>query len=375
MALGYLSLADLGVPAEIQAMLANHRFTDGVSIEFVLQNMTAGLNAFNTGNSGSPGSDALARLLTTPASIDPGITYSGGSLTTRDATEYGAEPVQRIDKHQAVVIPVGREGAIGFSFDAMRVTDSQHAITTNRRLLEAFGSDRRKAILRTVFTQATVRTTAEGARSPGWVGADGQAYVPPEYEGRTFATDNHVLATATDTAAGRRALFADMAARLWEHGLYSTPGAPLILIHGPATLADVQADAKYVSRQQQYVQYASGAQTNYAALADNLPMDLFHGVLQDSGAWVVNIGGVPDNYFAMVKSYGERSSMNALKTWSPDDLANGFALLDVTSPLPGTYAKRNDFTVRYEAGYGVAVPEMGVVGMVGGASYVDPAIG
>ena len=375
MALGYLSLADLGVPAEIQAMLANHRFTDGISIEFVLQNMVAGLNSFNAGNSGSPGSDALARLLTTPASADSKIEYIGGSLRTRDATEYGAEPAQHTDKLSGVVIPVGREGAIGFSFDAMRSTDSQHAITTNRRLLEAFGSDRRKAILRTVFTQATVRKTAEGARSPGWVGADDQLYIPPEYEGRTFDTDNHVLATATDTAAGRRALFASMTARLWEHGLYSSSRAPLILIHGPATLEDVQADAKYAPRQQANVQYAPGAQTNYADLSSDLPMDLFHGVLVDSGAWCVNVGGVPDNYFALVKSYGERSGMNPIKTWSPADLANGFALLDVTSPPAGTKSKRNDFTVRYESGYGVMTPEAGVVGMVGGATYVDPAIG
>lgn len=377
MALGTWQKSDTAPPSNIDLRdLERFTFADGVSLREAWTFAQTAASAFNDNRIANAEVALVLDLLCAPPSPDQEIRYINGSVDWHNASEFGTPEFQRVSTAGAVVIPEAKTAALGVTWEGLRRTRSEDFIAAFGRFLDGAASVKRKSLLETIFTATTARVhpSGNGSKSPSWVGGGSQNYVPPTRNGVSFAADDHIDDNQADSDAGRLAAFKAMRDNLWEHGYYSEDGAPIILLHGPLTLADVKGVSGYVARKQAFIEYAPGGTTSYAA---NLGVDpfTFHGVWADGGVWCVQIGGIPDNYFAMVKSFGSRNPMNPIKTWVPQDIG-GSLILRGLDPNPPEYASPIEKLVGHlEYGFGVQLPDAGAVSLIGGGgTYTDPTI-
>lgn len=246
------------------------------------------------------------------------------------------------------------------------------------RAFEPMALDVWKEAIRAVLTKAgrAVIGSSTG-KGVGWIGGTDQDVTKPRKKGVDASSDNHYLThnDYADSANGRRALFAEMYRLLdVEH----SAGAPLLLLHGRATLADVRADTQYAKPTVAGITPGGGST---ASVVTDVPT-WAHGKLLDSGAWCVDMGSaLPDDYYAMVKSYGPLNERNPLRLAYPQDLGFGPILFDQRSWYPVDQNTPQNaellLNLAFQLIYGVAVkePAQGVAGLIGGAgTWTEPTI-
>lgn len=373
MAAGPAIKADLtSVTNVVLADLNKYRFADGVGAGEAVAFVREQAAAFNAGRMSNREVAIVMDLICAPPATDQEIYFANGDIAWENATEFGQPNYQRLTRAGAVVIPEQKTANIGLTWEAMRRIKSDDWIATVARFLDGAASVKRKALLETIFTVTTARVYPGGtAASPSWVGGGSQNYVPPTRNGVSFTSDDHVDDNQADSDAGRLAAFKAMLANINEHGYYSEQGAPIILLHGPDTLADVIAVTGYAANQQAFVNYAPGSTTSYAAVPQ-ADAAVFHGVWTNGGVWCVQIGGITDNYFGMVKSFGSRNPMNPIKEWQPEDLTGQLILKGLDPNPPEHVAPIQNFWGHLEFGFGVQDPAAGAVSLIGGGgTYTD----
>lgn len=372
MAHGTGNLAQLATPTGIDLEVLNrYTFADGVGLGEVVgfaQQMVVDFAAFNWPN--HPQVAALIPLITS-LSADQDIRFNTGTVTWEDVGEDSTPGTQHIGAAGGMCEVVTKAAALGYTWDALRRVRSDEVVDAFAAARDGAVEVIRKAVLARIFKQGS--TNFEGsAFSYGWVGGTGQSFVSPTYDGVTFASDDHYKdngdAGYADSAAGRRSLFGDMGKAVWEHGHLSVPGAPTFLLHGPATRADVTADAQYLAAEQAFVNYETTQRA--AALA------IGHGVLKDVGWITAEIGGIPDNYFAGVKSFGAGNSLNPVRLWYPPDLGFGIILMNLDPNPPMNVSPVAKLEMRLQIGVGIQRPDAGTAGQIGGgaADYAEPTI-
>lgn len=376
MAAGPMVKADTFTPTNIVvADLNKYKFADGVGVGEAVSFVYAQAQAFNENRLSNREVAVIADLICAPPTSEQEIRFTNGQVTWENATEFGQPNYQHLTTAGAVVIPEAKTANIGLSWEAMRRIRSDDWMATVARFLDGAADQKRQSLLKTVLIATTARVHPGGTSvSPSWVGGGSQNYVPPTRNGVSFSSDDHLDDNQADSDAGRLAAFKACLANINEHGYYSEAGAPIILLHGPATLADVQAVSGYAANQQSFVNYAPGGTTNYASIpaAD---ASVFHGVWTNGGVWCCQIGGIPDNYFCMVKSFGNRNPMNPVQEWQPEDLGGQLILKGLDLTPPEHQAPIQNFWGHLEYGYGVKDPAAGAVSLIGGGgNYTDPTI-
>lgn len=382
MALGARDTRDLATPTNVDLEALNaYRTADGIGLGELQGLVQAGLTQFN----GLAWGDAFAkfvevfRYLRSPkqTASEAEIKYRLGNVTANDYTETGQEPLQRRSDAGAMVKTYKKTNAIGYTLQDLRRETAASILSDIGAQCDGMKEAVRQAFLNRIFASVTALTVGTSGKSPGWVAPSGtyasasQTYVSPNYNGTEFAaaTHNH-LDRQADDAAGRRAGFANFKTRILEHGYESVPGGPIMLLHGPLTTADVAADVNYVGRgNADFIRYASTT-----TLAE-VPAWV-HGILSDSRAWCVEMGGIPDNYFAAVKSFGVDAVDNPVIWWEPEDAAfRGLTLLGIDPNPPQGFSPWQRVQLYLEFGHAIARPDAGaVLRIAGSGNYTDPTI-
>lgn len=376
MAAGPLLKVDTHTPSNVViADLNKYKFADGVGAGEAVSYVYQQAQAFNENRIANREVAAVLNLLCAPPVNTQEIYFTNGDIEWTNTTENGTPNLQHLTRAGAVVIPEAKDARIGATWEAMRRITSDDWMATVGRWLDGAASVKRKSLLETIGIATTARVHPGGtSASPSWVGGGSQNYVPPTRNGVSFTSDDHIDDNQADSAAGRLAAFTAMLANLNEHGYYSQAGAPILLLHGPATKADVLAVTGYTANQQAFVNYAPGGTTNYASLPGVDP-GVFHGVWANGGVWCCEIGGIPDNYFFMVKSFGVRSPLNPIQEWVPEDIGASLYLKNLDLTPPEGVSPIQDFWGYLQYGYGVKDPAAGCVSLIGGGgTYTDPTI-
>jgi hypothetical protein len=366
--------ADLAVPSNVVLNdLNKYTFADGVGAGEAVGYVYQQVQNFNQNRIANREVAMVMDMLCTPPDTEQVISFVNGTITWQNATEVGKPDMQHLTTAGAVVIPEQKTANVGLTWEAMRRIKSDEWIATVGRFLDGAVSAKRKSFLDAIGIATTARVHPGGtSASPSWVGGGSQNYVPPDRNGISFAADDHIDDNQADSDAGRLAAFTALRDNLWEHGYFSEAGAPIILLHGTATLADVKAVSGYTARKMEFVDYAPGGTTNYANL-NMADLVAFHGVWSNGGVWCVQIGGIPDNYFYMVKSFGSRNPMNPVKEWMPADLGAQLVLKGLDLTPPEHVAPIQNFWGHLEYGFGIQDPAAGSVSLIGGGgTYTDP---
>lgn len=377
MALGPWSYSDTAVPSNINlADIERYAFSDGVSVAEAVAYAYDQARAFNDNRMGNRAVALLLDLLCAPPTNDQMINYYNGSVEWHDDTEYGDEQIQRVSKAGAVCIPREKTAKIGMSWRSLRKSTSDDFVAMVGRWLDGAASAKRADLLQTTGIATTARThpSGNGSASPSWIGGGSQNYVPPDYNGISFSSDDHIDDNQADSAAGRLAAFKAMRNNLWEHGYYSEPGAPIMILHGPDTLSDIQGVTGYSARKQPFVDYAPGGTTTYGDIPE-VDVSTFHGVWTTGGCWCVQVGGIPDNYFFMVKSFGMRSPLNPVQQWVPEDIGASLIMKNLNLSPPENVSPIETLEGFLSWGFGVRDPAAGCVSLIAGSgTYTDPTI-
>ncbi len=244
------------------------------------------------------------------------------------------------------------------------------------RAFEPLANDLWKEMIRAIVLKAgrAIIGSSTGL-GVGWIGGTDQDVVKPRKKATDLSSDTHYLTDAAyaDTADGRRALFAEQYRLLdVEH----SAGAPLLLLHGRASLADVKLDAQYTEPVAAGIAPGGGST---ASVVTDVP-SWAHGKLADSGAWCVDLGSaLPKHYYVMVKSYGPLNERNPLRLAYPQDLGFGPILFDQRTWYPVDQNTPQNaellLNLAFMLLYGIAVkePAAGVAGLIGGAGAWNEA--
>jgi hypothetical protein len=363
---------------ELEDLDKRYRFADGVGMGTALRDVYDSLTAINAGTSNLNREAVLVEeFLCTPVQSRQEIYFRSGDFTWSDSiqTEYSEPDMQHRTRAGAVVLPFEREAQLGLTWKASREITADEWMADISQFWEGGLSAKRQQLLECIgtATAARVHPGGSGSLSPGVIGGADQDWVPPTRNGVSFAADDHIDDNQADSAAGRLAALTALRDNLWEHGYYSEAGAPIIILHGPATLADIKAVSGYTARQQPFINYAPGSTTSYASLTE-ADVATFHGVWEPGGAWCVQIGGIPDNYFWMVKSFGRRSPANPILQWGPADVPQ-FILMGLDPNVGYGRTPIERLTGRLEAGFGWQRPDAGSISLIGGGgTYTDPTV-
>lgn len=387
MSAGILTTAHTGIPDNVDLSKLNVYTTrEGVGYGTVLGFAREAARQF--GGLVWPGQEEMASIvsyLVAPAPDDQ-LRWRIGDLTAQRVTADMQGEVIRQHRERAgsqvpdyrAVVPLG-----AYTWETTR--PGRNALGRDEvesdvvAAQEALANDLWAELLRAVITKAgrdVIGSTT--GQAVGWVGGTDQDYQPGRRKGTSYSGHQHYLThnDYADSANGRRALFAALAATVEEHGRRHSQGAPLLLLHGGASKADVQADAQYGAPT--VVGVTPGSAT--AAVTD-VPL-WAHGKLNDSGAWCVDVGTLlPKHYYVMAKSYGALNPRNPIRLYYPPDIGFGPVLVDLRTRYPVDQNTVQDaglllnLAVWLQYGLAVAEPEAGAAGLIGGAgSWTDPTI-
>lgn len=327
----------------------------------------------------------IMRLLVSPRS-DDAIRWRQGAIDWEAVTRDFTGDINRRHRTRAGgQVPQPRWAtALGYTWETFRPGPehlrSEDVMADMQAAIDGAVEELRREFLRAVsYKQARSVIGSTTGKAVGWVGGTDQDYEAPDYAGETFASHSHYL-TGTDyadSADGRRALFDALWLTFEEHGISSTPEAPIIMLVPPASVADVRADANFVSRA------VPGVRPGATTVTADVP-DWALGKFEDSSIYAVRFGGLPEHYYPTLKSYGELSPRNPVRLFYPGDVGfgpvagqmtnNGFAPLDAMTPLDGTVL--NDLVIWLHAGLAVQAPLLGAVGRTGddNATWDEPTI-
>jgi hypothetical protein len=197
------------------------------------------------------------------------------------------------------------------------------------------------------------------------------AFYPPAWNGVSFDDTHTHLFRKADSADGIRAFFRDGYKTLREHGLESGQMEPLVLLHSPEDLDDIQEDAQYeaASDSQWWINYGATERSQVGDLAT-----VAHGVIKDIGAVCIDIGGIPTKYMALVKSFGLNNDSNPVARYF-DDLDGDRAIPTDINAGVAPRQVLTDLGVTKTTGYGMYNPVGAALCLLAAeGNYVDPTI-
>lgn len=356
------------------AVLNTYRTHDKIGLGELSQDIDSGLQAFDSLQWGQAYAavTAVMALICSRAMGEEqaAIRYDIGSIDAHDRTEQGQEPAQKLGEADAMVKRYDKVNKIGFTKDSLRLVTADRVLTTIGRAINGHKEQARKALLTHIFTAANAISVGSG-KCPSWCGGGSQNYVPANFNGKDFSSSHTShLGRQADSADGRRAGFAAFKTSLEEHGYRSVAGSPTLVLHGEDTAGDVATDAKYVAR----------GNTDFLRLASTTSIAevpyWVHGILSDSNAWCVQIGGIPDNFFAAVHSFGEWSPLNPVTWWAPADASwQGLRVSGIDPSPPTGMTPWERLELAFEWGMGVQQPDAGaVLKIAASGDYTDPTL-
>lgn len=368
--LGWGQMADGIVPSnvDLNVLNASAQTRDGVGAGEVYAGLLLLADQL-TREIGNP-TTRINRLIgmTSYPTSDVSLSYHMGNFSLVEDVEHADPPKQHTVKDATMIAAKNLTQAFGWTWQRFRQLTIADVESTFERARKAVEEGIRKQWLTRIFSGQATAVPVGSGYSVGWVGANLQNYVPPDFEGASFGSDSHLSRVATNPAP------VTIYNLLREHGLYSEPGSPIILLHGPASTATVKAFTK-ATNGDAYLP-AAQAFTAYGASERAIVENYAHGVLTETNVLCVEVGGIPASYYGVIKSNGINSTSNPLARHIGVGIAQGKVLVRGLDTNPPTGASPlEEANLYFESGFGVAHPEAAAVQYIyASGSYIDPTI-
>lgn len=295
---------------------------DGATFDQMILRMGAALSLFNS----SLRSGYLANFV----QISPEMTLeydSGGDSATLDKISEYDNPDPILAESTGHMIPLADYGgSLGWTYLGLRRARMAHLDRDIRRLIERGRNTWEKTLLTRLFksTYDVVGSTGKSVPFADGGTAD-STYIPPSWDGKTFAyTHNHYFRN-TDDAAGRLANAQSMAETLYEHGIMP----PYDLMISAADITAWSGVTGFVKPERSWLQ-TMGVEKR-ALVADD-----YIGIIELDRTWafVKPMNRIPTDYSAMVKPAGFNNPNAPLMVRYEEGFPLGLTLVGELSNFP-----------------------------------------
>jgi len=331
---------------------------DGTTFDQMILRMGAALSLFN----GSLRSGYLSNFIQLSPEMTLEYDSGGDSATLAEVSEYD-NPDPILAESTGHMIPLkDYGGSLGWTYMGLRRARKGHLDRDIRRLLERARNTWEKTLLTRMYKSTYDVVGSSGRSMPFADGGTADAnYIPPSWDGSTFASSHTHFFRQTDDAAGRLAAAKSMAETLYEHGIM-----PPYDLHIPA--ADIAAWAAvtgFVKPERAWLQ-TMGVETR-AKLADD-----YIGILELERTWcfVKPLNRLPTDYAGMFKPAGFNNPQAPLMVRYEEGFPMGLSLVGRLEHFPMEQA-----IAYFTFGAGIANRVAGAAAyFYSSGSYVDPTI-
>jgi len=304
------------------AEMKKWQLKDGTTFDQVIMRMGAALSLFN----GSLQSNYLSNFVQTTAEMTLEYDIGGDSDALSEISEYD-NPDPILAGSTGHMIPIkDYGGSLGWTYMGLRRARAGHLDRDIRRLIERASATWERTLMTRLFKN-TYDPVGAGGRSMPFAdgGTADPTYIPPSFEGKTFAyTHNHFF-RETDDAAGRLSAAGKMAEALYEHGIMP----PYDLWIPTADIGTWSTVTGFVKPERSWLQ-TMGVEKR-AQIAED-----YIGVLELDRAWcfVKPLNRLPTDYAGMFKPTGFNSPDAPLMVRYEEGFPLGLALVGELSNFP-----------------------------------------
>lgn len=335
--LGASNLIDLAYPAGIDVGELNRRINGNTSVTFadVIRNVAQGVALTNAEMMSHP---IFGGMFSTTTRLD--VTYpSGTPIATQERTESLRAQTSRMKEVGHMLNPKGYEKGFAFTDSYLQKADMELIMGRLGGELREMESTWQKNLLTRFFSNAENQINSSSGYDVGF--ADGNVsnitYVPPKYDGQSFASSHNHFDRQADSAAGKSAAIANGIDHLREHGIGGDYNAiiPLADVDEWAALNESTIKAVFVDYDRPVIR-ASTASDIGAPIADMHHVGYVKASLGTVHLWATS--RVPTNYFGMYRDYGADNPRNPLLMWHDAAWGAGIRLarpITYTNPLQG----------------------------------------
>lgn len=372
---GYFSLADLRVPASVNAQMEKVELgASGWTVAELLEEfylMAEGIGAELLG------AGELGGLLSGTTYRSPNAIVSvpqGAPLVTGDV-EFAPDDPSRLEAAAWHIARVAHVTTLGYTWQALEQAPVERIITDIAARPDAIRTAVLRELARAVYITADRPVGGHGGTGTQRGFCNGTVstvpYAPPPVVGFVHdATHDHRRANAGNDSAALLAELAFAAPHLRHHGIRATSDGPVLLLHSADDMARVTGLAGYLPVVPAGI--AATAMQSWATPPAWLPS---HGAVSVGGLAMqcVEMPFAPPSYYAVVKSHGQDSPRNALRYTYPD--WRGPLAVPIGAE-PGQSARQvaHDLGLLLEVGIGVQRPEAGFLIRLGAGTWADPTI-
>lgn len=348
--------ADGGILTEGDALPRITESADGVNLNAIWNLLAQTIRTWNEGRS------ALASLLTFQhTNASDAIPQTSVLPDFEEATEFGEPESIRPAKYLRLGYTFEHfDAATRFSWRALMSMTQEQVMATHNYALEADQNKVNRDILQRLFSPD--QTENENATPVyGFWNGDGQA--PPSYKGKSFtANHSHYLVSGSEEIDSGD--IETLAKTVSEHGYHSDPNSRLLLLVHPDNADRIsgwkagQISANTIVAHHDFVP-SEGTPAFYAPneIVGKRAPDKIEG-LRVSGSygplWIVPLDDVPDDYLAVVSTYGNNSPNNAIG-FREHPVSQYRGLRHLPGPVPG-YPLQESF---YTRAFGLGVRRRG----------------
>ena len=340
------------------AEMKKWQLKDATTFDVMITRMAAALALFNSSLRGG----YLSNFLQLSSELTLEYDSGGDAAELPEVSEFD-NPDPILAESTGHMIPMkDYGGALGWTYMGLRRARSGSLDRDIRRLLLRSKNTWEKRILTRMFKSTYDVVGSTGKSVPFADGGTADAtYIPPSYEGTTFAyTHNHFGRQAAD-AAGRTAALKAMAETLYEHGIMP----PYDLLISAADIALWAAQTEYKKPERAWLQ-TMGVEAR-ARIADD-----YIGVMELDRTWcfVKPTNRLPTAYAGMVKPAGFNSPAAPLVVRYEEGFPLGLTLVGKLDHFPMEQA-----IAYFTFGIGVADRVKGAATYFASAgNYVSPTI-
>jgi hypothetical protein len=341
------------------AYLRKWQIKDGSTFEQVVSRMGAAMVLFNR----SLTQGYWANYWYPTTQIESEYDVGGDSNELELISEYTRpDPLQaEVTGHMLPMHDYG--GAMGWTYMALRRGTLDKLTSGVRRLVERSQNTWSKRLLERLFTSA-YEVVGSSGKSVGFAdgGSADSAYIPPYYDGTTFANTHNHYGYAVDSEAGRQAAVLAGQVHLREHGIMP----PYDLIIPYADVAAWYAHDEFVPPSRIAINVA-GLEVR-GSVDENQYIGLYE---TQWGVCQVKVEKrLPTKYMGLFKPMGYGSPQNPLVVRYEDGYPLGLSMVGEVRQFP-----LQDAIAYFTFGVGVASRLAGYCAFfTGGASYSDPTI-
>ena len=367
--------ADGGIVTEGDALPRVTESADGTNLNEIWAKLAAALAVWNQSRS------ALASLLTFQhTNASDAIPQTLVLPEFEEATEFGEpESIRPIKYLRLGYLFDHFDAATRFSWRALMAMTQEQVMATHNYALEADQNKVNRDILARLFSPEQFTNENETPVYGFWSGDDGMT--PPAYKGKSFTNSHsHYLVSGADEidSGDVEALARTVA----EHGYNSDPQSQLLLLAHPdnvdkissfkageVSANDVVARHDYIPSEGTPAFYAPNEIVGQRAPAKVEGLKIAGSY---SSLWVVPLDDIPDDYLAVVSTYGNNSPNNAIG-FREHPVSAYRGLRHIPGPVPG-YPLQESF---YTRAFGLGVRRRGqaaVMQIKAAGAYESPEI-